>query len=128
MARISGVNLPSGKRIEVGLTYIYGIGLSTAKKILTMASVNPNTRVKDLSDLEINSIREAIEGKIKVEGDARRETTQNIKRLKEIGSYRGVRHSQGLPVRGQRTKTNARTKRGKKVTVGSGKKKAAEKT
>ncbi|MDD3480818.1 MAG: 30S ribosomal protein S13 [Patescibacteria group bacterium] len=128
MARISGVNLPSDKRVEVGLTYIYGIGLSTAQKILKTTGVNPDTRVKDLSDGEVGKIREAIEGKIKVEGDVRREVTQDIKRLKEIGSYRGARHSAGLPARGQRTKTNARTKRGKKVTVGSGKKKAIEKT
>lgn len=128
MARISGVNLPNDKRVEIGLTYIYGIGLSTAQKILADTNVNPDTRVKDLSDAEVGKIREAIEGKIKVEGDVRRETTQDIKRLKEIGSYRGARHSSGLPVRGQRTKTNARTKRGKKVTMGSGRKKSAEKT
>jgi small subunit ribosomal protein S13 len=128
MARISGVNLPQDKRVEIGLTYIYGIGLSTSKKILKETGVDPNTRVKDLAEGEVNAIRAAIEGKVRVEGDVRREVTQDIKRLKEIGSYRGSRHSSNLPVRGQRTKTNARTKRGKKITMGSGRKKAAEKT
>lgn len=128
MARIAGVNIPKEKRVEIGLTYIFGIGLATSQKILNEAGVNPNIRVKDLKEDEINKIRTQIEGKIKVEGDIRRELTQNIKRLKEIGSYKGTRHSQGLPVRGQRTKTNARTKRGKKITMGSGRKKAAEKT
>lgn len=128
MARISGVNLPHEKRVEIGLTYIYGVGLTTSKKILKETEVNPNTRVKDLTDDEVNKIRTAIEGKVKVEGDVRRELTQNIKRLKEIGSYRGNRHSASLPSRGQRTKTNARTKRGKKVTMGSGRRKSSEKT
>ncbi|MDD3678777.1 MAG: 30S ribosomal protein S13 [Patescibacteria group bacterium] len=128
MARISGVNLPLEKRVEIALTYIYGIELTSSKKILKEAGVDPNTRVKDLAESEVSAIRSAIEGKIRVEGDVRREVTQDIKRLKEIGSYRGNRHSSGLPVRGQRTKTNARTKRGKKVTMGSGRKKAAEKT
>ncbi len=128
MARIAGVNLPKEKRIEIGLTYVFGIGLTTSKKVLKEIGINPSTRVKDLTETETNKIRTAIEGKIKVEGDVRRELTQNIKRLKEIGSYRGTRHSAGLPVKGQRTKTNARTKRGKKVTMGSGRKKAAEKT
>lgn len=128
MARISGVNLPSEKRIEIALTYIYGIGPSTSKKILKEASIDSNTRVKSLSDEEVNKIRTAIEGRVKVEGDVRRELTQNIKRLKEIGSYRGNRHSSALPVRGQRTKTNARTKRGKKMTMGSGRRKAGDKT
>lgn len=128
MARIEGVNLPGGKRIEVGLTYIFGIGLSTSQKILKETGVDPNVRVKDLSDSEASKIREAIEGKIMVEGDLKRDVSQNLRRLKEIGSYRGGRHAVGLPVRGQRTKTNARTKRGKKVTVGSGRKKSAEKT
>ncbi|MBW6431981.1 30S ribosomal protein S13 [Patescibacteria group bacterium] len=128
MARISGVNLPHEKRVEIGLTYIYGIGLATSKKILKETEVDSNTRVKDLTDDEVNKIRTAIEGKVKVEGDVRRELTQNIKRLKEIGSYRGNRHSASLPSRGQRTKTNARTKRGKKVTMGSGRRKASEKT
>lgn len=128
MARISGVNLPNEKRVEIGLTYIYGVGLTTSKKILKETEVNPNTRVKDLTDDEVNKMRAAIEGKVKVEGDVRRELTQNIKRLKEIGSYRGNRHSASLPSRGQRTKTNARTKRGKKVTMGSGRRKSSEKT
>jgi small subunit ribosomal protein S13 len=128
MARISGVNLPHEKRVEIGLTYIYGVGLTTSKKILKETEVNPNTRVKDLTDDEVNKMRAVIEGKVKVEGDVRRELTQNIKRLKEIGSYRGNRHSASLPSRGQRTKTNARTKRGKKVTMGSGRRKASEKT
>lgn len=128
MARISGVNLPNDKRIEIGLTYIYGIGLSTSQKILKEININKDTRVKNLTDEEVNKIRTAIEGKIKVEGDVRRELTQDVKRLKEIGSYRGTRHSNNLPVRGQRTKTNARTKKGKKKTMGSGRKKAGEKT
>ncbi len=128
MARILGVNLPQEKRIEVGLTYVYGIGLSLSRKILKEAGVDLNTRVKDLNEREINSIRSAIEGKIKVEGDVRREVSQDIKRLKEIGSYRGSRHASGLPVRGQRTKTNSRTKRGRRITVGSGRKKPVGKT
>lgn len=128
MARIVGVNLPGEKRVEIGLTYIYGVGLTTAQKILKDTGVDPNTRVKDLTEAEINNLREAIEGKVMVEGDLRREVSQNIRRLKEIGSYRGSRHSANLPVRGQRTKTNARGKRGKKVTVGSGKRKSSEKT
>lgn len=127
-ARISGVTLPNEKRIEIALTYVYGVGLTTSKKILKQTGINPDTRVKNLTDDEVNKIRVAIEGNIKVEGDVRREVSQDIKRLKEIGSYRGSRHSNNLPVRGQRTKTNARTKRGKKVTMGSGKKKSAEKT
>lgn len=127
-ARIVGVNLPEGKRVEIGLTYIYGVGLTTARKILKETGIDPNIRVKDLTEGEINKIRESIEGKIKVEGDLRREVAADIRRLKEIGSYRGNRHSANLPVRGQRTKTNARTKRGKKVTVGSGRKKTSEKT
>jgi small subunit ribosomal protein S13 len=128
MARIVGVNLPQEKRVEVGLTYVFGIGLATSQKILKDNNINPDTRVKDLTEGEINKIREAIEGKVMVEGDLRREVSQNIRRLKEVGSYRGMRHSANLPVRGQRTKTNARNKRGKKVTVGSGKKKSSEKT
>jgi small subunit ribosomal protein S13 len=127
-ARISGVTLPNDKRVEIGLTYVYGIGLTTSKKILKQTGVNPDTRVKNLTDEEVNKIRVAIEGNIKVEGDVRRETSQDIKRLKEIGAYRGARHSAGLPVRGQRTKTNARTKRGKKQTMGSGRRKSSEKT
>lgn len=128
MARIIGVNLPNEKRVEVGLTYIYGIGLSRSQKILKDTQIDPSVRVKDLTEAEINRIREAIEGKIMVEGDLRREVGQNVRRLKEIGSWRGNRHTANLPVRGQRTKTNARTKRGKKITMGSGRKKAAEKT
>lgn len=128
MARIVGVNLPAEKRVEYGLTYIFGVGLTTSRKVLAQAGVNPDTRVKDLTESEINKIREAIEGKIKVEGDLRRETASDIRRLKEIGSYRGSRHAVGLPARGQRTKTNARTKKGKAKTVGSGRKKSAEKT
>lgn len=127
-ARISGVTLPNDKRVEIALTYVYGVGLTTSKKILKQTGVSPDTRVKNLTDDEVNKIRVAIEGNIKVEGDVRREVSQDIKRLKEIGSYRGSRHSAGLPVRGQRTKTNARTKRGKKMTMGSGRKKSSEKT
>jgi small subunit ribosomal protein S13 len=126
--RIEGVNLPNEKRIEIGLTYIFGVGPSKAKKVLQEAAISPDVRVKDLTEAEIAKLRSAIEGKIKVEGDLRREVSQNVRRLKEIGSYRGNRHSAGLPVHGQRTKTNARTKRGKKINVGSGKKKSAAKT
>jgi small subunit ribosomal protein S13 len=128
MARIIGVNLPNEKRVEYGLTYIFGIGLTTSRKLLGETNIDPNTRVKDLTEGEIAKLREAIEGKIKVEGDLRREVTGDIRRLKEIGSYRGNRHTANLPVRGQRTKTNGRTKRGRKVTMGSGKKKSSEKT
>lgn len=128
MARIAGINIPQEKRIEVSLTYIYGIGPTLSKKILKSADVNPDRRVKDLTDNEVNAIREVIEKHYKVEGDLRREVTGGIKRLKEIGSFRGMRHGLNLPVRGQRTRTNARTKRGKRVTVGSGRKKSAEKT
>ena len=122
MARIAGVDLPRNKRIEIGLTYIFGIGLTTSKGILARSGVNPDARVHNLTDDEIAKIREEIdrrqeEGTLKVEGDLRREVTMNIKRLIEIGSYRGVRHRRGLPVRGQRTKTNARTRRGAKKTV-----------
>lgn len=128
MARIVGVNLPLEKRVEIALTYIFGVGLSTSQELLAKCGINPNTRVKDLTEGEINKVREAIEGKIMVEGDLKREVGQNVRRLKEIGSYRGMRHAAGLPVRGQRTKTNARTKKGKKVTAGSGRKKSSEKT
>lgn len=128
MARIQGVTLPNEKRVEIGLTYIFGIGLTTSKKILKDTNVNPDTRVKDLTEGEVNKIREAIEGKIMTEGDLRREVAGNIRRLKEVGSYRGSRHAAGLPARGQRTKTNARTKKGRAKTMGSGKKKAAQKT
>ena len=128
MARIAGVMLPDKKRIEIALTYIFGIGRSTANKILKEANVNPDIRVAKLSEQELDKIREIIEKKYRVEGELRVEIQNNIRRLKQIGCYRGERHAKNLPVRGQRTKTNARTKRGKRVTVGSGRKKAAEKT
>jgi len=118
MARIAGVNIPDNKRVEVGLTYIYGIGRSAAKKVLTAAGVNPETRVKDLSEEDVSQIRALIEKDFRVEGELKRIVTTNIKRLKEIGSYRGMRHQKGLPVRGQRTRTNARTRKGKKKTIG----------
>jgi small subunit ribosomal protein S13 len=117
MARIAGVNIPLNKRAEVGLTYVYGIGRSTANQILAQAGVDPNTQVKDLTEDEIVKLREAVEGR-EVEGDLRRERSQNVKRLQEIGSYRGLRHRRGLPVHGQRTKTNARARKGpKKMSV-----------
>ncbi len=119
MARIAGVDLPKDKRVEIGLTYIYGIGRTLSNKILQQANVNPDTKVKDLTEEEIIRIREAIKD-YKVEGDLRREVSLNIKRLIDIGTYRGQRHKRNLPVRGQRTRTNARTKRGKRKTVGSG--------
>ena len=122
MARIAGVDLPRDKRIEIGLTYIYGVGLKTSQKILAAAGVNPNTRVKDLTEEETVRIREVLATTTQVEGDLRREVALNIKRLTEIGCYRGIRHRRGLPVRGQKTKTNARTRKGPKHTV-SGKKK-----
>jgi small subunit ribosomal protein S13 len=128
MARISGVNIPEAKRVEIALTYIYGIGLTSSQKILTVAGIDPSTRVKDLTEPEISKIREVIDKSFTVEGDLQREVTSNIKRLKEINSYRGLRHKASLPVHGQRTKTNARTKRGRKVTMGSGRKKATAKT
>ncbi|EKD58066.1 MAG: 30S ribosomal protein S13 [uncultured bacterium] len=118
MARIAGVDLPSEKRIEAALPYIYGIGATLAKKILADCSLDPNKRTKNLSEEEVNKLAREIE-KYKVEGDLRRETQSNIKRLQEIASYRGLRHSKNLPVRGQRTRVNARTKRGKKVTIGT---------
>jgi small subunit ribosomal protein S13 len=117
MARIAGVDIPKDKRIEVALTYLYGVGPALSKKILGQTDVNPDTRVKDLTDEEINRIREVIDKGFKVEGDLRKEVNFNIKRLIEIGSYRGLRHRRGLPVHGQRTKTNARTKRGPRKTV-----------
>ena len=117
MARIAGVDLPKEKRVEIGLTYIYGIGLTSSQKILEKAGVNPDTRIKDLTDVEVNSIRKIIDSEYKVEGDLRRDVALNIKRLKEIGCYRGLRHRKGLPVRGQRTKTNARTRKGPKKAV-----------
>ncbi|HTW84919.1 MAG TPA: 30S ribosomal protein S13 [Candidatus Sulfotelmatobacter sp.] len=125
MARISGIDLPRDKRIEIGLTYIFGIGLPTAQKILAQTGVNPSVRVKDLSTEDEQKLREVIET-LKVEGDLRREIASNIKRLTDIGCYRGLRHRRGLPVRGQRTKTNARTRKGPKRTV-AGKKKATKK-
>ena len=123
MARISGVDLPREKRVEIGLTYIFGIGLTTSKKILSATEISPDTRVKDLNEQEVSKLRDYIEHNVKVEGDLRREVSLNIKRLMEIGSYRGVRHRRGLPVRGQNTKTNARTRKGPKRTI-AGKKKA----
>ena len=125
MARIAGVDLPREKRVEVGSTYIFGIGLPTAKKIIAEIGINPDTRVKDLSEQEINKLREYIEHHVKVEGDLRREVSLNIKRLVEIGCYRGVRHRRSLPVRGQNTKQNARTRKGPKKQV-AGKKKATK--
>ena len=122
MARIAGVDLPRDKRVEIGLTYIYGIGRSTSNKLLEKTGVNPDTRVRDLTDEEVNKIREAIEETCMVEGDLRREIAMNIKRLQEIGCYRGIRHRKGLPVRGQNTKTNARTRKGPKRTVANKKK------
>ena len=123
MARISGVDLPRDKRVEIGLTYIYGIGRPTAAKILEQAGINPDTRIKDLSEDEVGAIRKIIDSEYTVEGDLRREVSLNIKRLMEIGCYRGIRHRRGLPVRGQKTKTNARTRKGPKKTVGRKKKK-----
>ncbi|MBR1506525.1 MAG: 30S ribosomal protein S13 [Eubacterium sp.] len=122
MARISGVDLPREKRVEIGLTYIYGIGLTTSKNILAKAEVNPDTRVKDLTDDEVRKISDIINEEVMVEGDLRRETALNIKRLQEIGCYRGIRHRKGLPVRGQNTKNNARTRKGPKKTVANKKK------
>jgi small subunit ribosomal protein S13 len=122
MARIAGVNLPNQKRLEIGLTYIYGIGQSTSKKIIAELGLSPDEKVKDLTDDEVTKLREYIDAQLQVEGDLRRERTQAIKRLGEIGAYRGIRHRRGLPVNGQRTKTNARTRKGPKKTVGRGKK------
>ena len=123
MARIAGIDLPREKRVEIGLTYIYGIGKPTAQKILADTGVNPDTRVKDLSEEEVNKIRNYVEHNLRVEGDLHREVALNIKRLMEIGCYRGLRHRKGLPVRGQNTKQNARTRKGPKRTVGRAKKK-----
>ncbi len=123
MARIAGIDIPREKRVEIALTYIYGIGLPTSQKVLTQANVNPDTRVRDLTDEQVNRLREIIDRRYTVEGDLRRETAMNIKRLTEIGSYRGLRHRRNLPVRGQRTKTNARQRRGPKKTVGVRRKK-----
>ena len=122
MARISGVDLPREKRVEIGLTYIYGIGISSSKRILTEAGVNPDTRCKDLTDDEVKKISDVIDASQTVEGDLRREIALNIKRLQEIGCYRGIRHRRGLPARGQNTKNNARTRKGPKRTVANKKK------
>lgn len=126
MARIAGVDLPRDKRVEIGLTYIFGIGLASSHQILAKTGVNPDTRVKDLSDADVTALREAVESGFQVEGDLRRLEAMNIKRLIDIGCYRGRRHRLGLPVRGQRTRTNARTRRGRRLTV-AGKKKAPKK-
>jgi small subunit ribosomal protein S13 len=125
MARIAGVDLPRDKRVEIGLTYIFGIGKSVARKILADTGVNPDTRVKDLSDADVNKLRQAIERDLRVEGALRTEIAMNIKRLMDIGSYRGIRHRRGLPVRGQRTHTNARTKKGPRRAI-AGKKKVTK--
>ena len=128
MARIEGVDLPRNKRVEVGLTYLYGIGPTRAQQILTQTKVNPDTRVKDLSEADVQAIREFISRNYKVEGDLRREVQMSIKRLIEIGSYRGMRHRRNLPVRGQRTRTNSRTRKGTKKTVaGRGRRRGAKK-
>lgn len=123
MARIAGVDVPREKRVEVGLTYIYGVGLSTSQKVLDRTGINRDTRVKDLTDDEVNRLREIIEREMVVEGDLRREVGLNIKRLMDIGCYRGIRHRRGLPTRGQRTRTNARTRRGPRRAIGGRKKK-----
>jgi len=122
VARIAGVDLPREKRVEIGLTYIYGIGLTTATQILSETGINPDTRVKDLTEEETVKLREYIDKNLKIEGDLRREVSQNVKRLMEIGSYRGLRHRKGLPVRGQRTHTNARTRKGPRKQIGGKKK------
>jgi small subunit ribosomal protein S13 len=128
MARIAGVDLPRNKRVEVGLTYIYGIGLPTSQKILAQARVSPDTRIKDLTEAEVNMLRELVEKQNVVEGDLRREVSLNIKRLTEIGAYRGLRHRRSLPTRGQRSRTNARTRKGIKKTVpGRGRRRGAKK-
>jgi small subunit ribosomal protein S13 len=123
MARIAGIDIPREKRVEVALTYIYGIGLTSSQRILAQTNVNPDTRVRDLTEEQVNRLREVIDRRYKVEGDLRRELAMNVKRLIEIGSYRGLRHRRNLPVRGQRTKTNARQRRGPKKTVGVRRKK-----
>ena len=127
MARIAGVDLPPNKRVEIGLTYVFGIGRPSATKILGSAQVDPNTRVKDLSEDEVSRIRKTIQDQFTVEGDLRKETSQDIKRLMEIGCYRGLRHRRNLPVRGQRTHTNARTRKGPRKGAVAGKKKATKK-
>jgi small subunit ribosomal protein S13 len=127
LARISGVNIPLNKRVEIGLTYIYGIGRSTSNRLLAEVGIEPDRKVRDLTEDEVIKLREAIDGNLVVEGDLRRERSQNIKRLQEIGCYRGLRHRRGLPVRGQNTKTNARTRKGPKRMQVAGKKKAGKK-
>jgi small subunit ribosomal protein S13 len=127
MARISGVNIPLNKRVEIGLTYIYGIGRSTSNKLLAEVGIEPDRKVRDLTEDDVIKLRELIDGQMSVEGDLRRERSQAVKRLQEIGSYRGLRHRRGLPVRGQNTKTNARTRKGPKRMQVAGKKKAAKK-
>jgi|SRR5437899_1622983 small subunit ribosomal protein S13 len=127
MARIAGINIPLNKRVEIGLTYIYGIGRPTANELLTESGINPDTYVRDLTDDEVSKLRDLIDRDLVVEGDLRRERSQNIKRLMEIGCYRGLRHRRGLPVRGQNTKTNARTRKGPKRMQVAGKKKAGKK-
>jgi len=127
MARISGVNIPLNKRVEIGLTYIYGIGRSTSNELLAQAGVEPDRKVRDLTEEEVVKLRDLIDSDITVEGDLRRERSQNVKRLQEIGCYRGLRHRRGLPVRGQNTKTNARTRKGPKRMQVAGKKKATKK-
>jgi small subunit ribosomal protein S13 len=127
MARIAGVNLPQQKRIEVGLTYVYGVGRTTANRLLNEVGVSPDTYVRDLTEDEVVKLRDAIEQSITVEGDLRRERSQNVKRLMEIGCYRGLRHRRGMPVNGQRTKTNARTRKGPRKMSVAGKKKATKK-
>jgi len=122
MARIAGVNIPPQKRVEIGLTYIYGVGRSTSNKVLALVGIDPNTKVRDLTEEEIVRLRETIDREVTVEGDLRRERSQNIKRLMDIGCYRGIRHRRGMPVDGQRTRTNARTRKGPKRTI-SGKRK-----
>jgi small subunit ribosomal protein S13 len=123
MARIAGVNIPREKRVEIGLTYVFGIGRSTSLQVLKDLKIDPNTKVRDLTDEEVTHLRNHVDENLTVEGDLRRERSQNIKRLMEIGCYRGIRHRRGLPVRGQRTKTNARTRKGPKRTVGKQRKK-----
>ncbi len=127
MARIAGINIPLNKRVEVGLTYIYGVGPSIAKQVVAQAGVDPNTYVKDLTDDEVRKLRDAIDTNLTVEGDLRRERSQNVKRLMEIGAYKGLRHRRGLPVNGQRTKTNARSRKGPKRMSVAGKKKVTKK-
>src|SRR5215204_1665042 len=127
MARIAGVNIPLNKRVEVGLTYIYGVGRSTSNQLLAQLGISPDTYVRDLTDDEVAKLRDVIDDDLTVEGDLRRERSQNVKRLMEIGSYRGMRHRRGLPVRGQNTKTNARTRKGPKRMSVAGKKKATKK-